>query len=368
MYSIGKMKQIKSIFVPRAGDENPYQNQLLENLKKLDVKVERPGFGEYFFLATVISHWKPDIIHFHWLSPLYLSSNRLKAILRSTIFVIQLIVIKVLRIKIIWTVHNLKNHENLHLNLDNICSKIVAKSCDAIIAHSEAAKNEIIIQFSVKNKNKIFVVPHGNYINCYDNKIDCIDARKKLKLNDSSLVFLFFGLIRPYKGVFELIDTFKTIPNENIQLVIAGKIYGETEDIKEQLEQKVIDDKRINFIPGFVADKDIQIYMNASDILVFPYKDILTSGAVLLAMSFGRACIAPIKGCIGEVLDDRGAFLYDMEEEKGLLKSMNYAIQKQPKLQSMGEHNRYLAEQYNWEKVAEMTLDIYHFCLDKTII
>jgi glycosyltransferase involved in cell wall biosynthesis len=104
--------------------------------------------------------------------------------------------------------------------------------------------------------------------------------------------------------------------------------------------------------------------MNACDVVVLPYRDIFTSGSVFLAMSFGRACIAPHKGCIGEVLDDSGAFLYDSDE--GLLQVLHYAIEKKADLPRMGKHNLQLAEQLlSWSNLAKMTLDVYQQCLSR---
>jgi glycosyltransferase involved in cell wall biosynthesis len=131
----------------------------------------------------------------------------------------------------------------------------------------------------------------------------------------------------------------------------------------DMLKQKFADDQRIKLCPGFIPDDQIQLYMNACDVVIFPYRDILTSGAVLLAMSFGRACIAPRKGCIGEVLDDTGAFLYEIDDENGLMKAMKSALDKSSHLSVMGQHNRHLAEKYNWKHIAEMTNDIYRSCL-----
>jgi beta-1,4-mannosyltransferase len=127
--------------------------------------------------------------------------------------------------------------------------------------------------------------------------------------------------------------------------------------------QNIADDKRIKLVPGFVAPDEIQMYMNATDLVIFPYRDVLTSGAVLLAMSFGKACVAPRKGCIGEVLDNDGAFLYEPDDENGLIQAMNSALQKQSQLSNMGQHNLQLAEKYNWKRIAKMTSDVYYSCI-----
>ncbi|WP_244917979.1 glycosyltransferase family 4 protein [Nostoc linckia] len=362
-------KQIKSIFLPKVIDDNPYIKQLKLHLKKLDIELVFPdtSSSRTLFLSTVFFPQKADIIHLHWLHPFFVhSKNPLVNIIKFVIIILELMILKIIGIKIIWTVHNIKNHENKNLALDRIYSLTVAKLANAMIAHCHIAKKEIVKKFSVKNADKIFVVPHGNYIEAYDNKIGKLNARKILGLQDSSMVFLFLGTIRAYKGVFELIDQFSQLNSDksnNIQLVIAGRVYDDSQEITDTLKEKIAKDPRIKFFPGFVPDDEVQVYMNACDVVIFPYRDILTSGAVILAMSFGRACIAPCKGCIGEVLDEQGAFLYQIDDKKGLMKAMNSAIEKQHELLSMGQYNFKLAQQYNWDYIAQMTADVYRHCL-----
>ncbi|MDZ8110100.1 MAG: glycosyltransferase [Nostoc sp. DedQUE12a] len=364
-----KKKHIKSIFLPKVIDDNPYIKQLKIHLEKVDIELIFPQISSSrtLFLPTVFFPKKTDVVHLHWLHPFFVrSNNQLVNIIKFIIIVSELIIIKLIGIKIIWTVHNIKNHENKNLVLDRIYSLVVARLSNAMIAHCQVAKEEIIKNFSVKNADKIFVVPHGNYIESYENKIEKLTARKILGLKDSSLVFLFLGTIRSYKGVFELIDTFSHLysdKSDNIQLLIAGKVYDDTQEITDTLQEKISKDPRIKFFPGFVPDDEVQVYMNACDLVIFPYRDILTSGAVILAMSFGRACIAPRKGCIGEVLDEQGGFLYQIDDKKGLMTAMTSAIEKQHELLSMGQHNFKLAQQYNWSSIAKMTADVYRHCL-----
>ncbi|MDZ8184277.1 MAG: glycosyltransferase [Nostoc sp. ChiSLP02] len=363
-----KTKHIKSIFLPKVIDNNPYITQLIANLQKVDIQLIIPNtYSRTFFLPTVLFPEKANVVHLHWLHPFFgRSTNHLVNFIKFLIITFELIFIKILGIKIIWTVHNIKNHENKNLILDRVYSIVVSRLANAIIAHCQAAKEEIIKEFSINNKEKIFVVPHGNYIECYENKIDRATAREKLSLKNSSLVILFLGTIRAYKGVFELIDTFNQLYTNNsddVQLVIAGRVHDDSEEITDTLRQKITNNPKIKFFPGFVPDEQVQVYMNASDIVIFPYRDILTSGAVILAMSFGRACIAPRKGCIGEVLDEGGAFLYQIDDENGLKKAINSALEKRDELLFMGKHNFELAQQYNWSYIAKMTADVYHHCL-----
>ncbi|MBD2439595.1 glycosyltransferase [Nostoc sp. FACHB-110] len=356
---------MKSVFLPKFVYDNPYIAQLINSLKYEGIELNLPSesSSQSFFLPILFSPKKADFVHFHWLHPFFQHKNPLVNTVKLFLVALQLIILKLLNIKIIWTVHNLKNHENVNLVFERICSIIMAKLSNAIITHCQIAKTDAIKEFQIRNQAKVFVVPHGNYIECYENKIDKSSARKRLGLKSSSFVFLFLGSIRLYKGVFELIETFSQLPGDNIELVIAGRVHDDSLEMTEILRQKIANDSRIKFFPGFIPNDEIQVYMNACDVVLFPYRDILTSGAVLLAMSFAKACIAPRRGCIGEVLADNGAFLYQIDDQQGLQKSMDSALERQDELFSMGQYNFQLAKQYNWQYIAAMTADVYGYCL-----
>lgn len=351
---------LKTIFVPLFLEINPYQKQLSEHLIKLGVQVQGVDKRK-IFLPTAVNQWSPNILHIHWLHTFFKAPNTTQSLFRLVKFVSGLIILRIMGVKIVWTAHNLKIHENLYPLLDEICAFVIVRLAHAVIAHCEAAKCEIATTLRLKNKDKIFVVPHGNYIGCYENTLDQGEARKALNIPNSNLVFLFLGLIRPYKGVFELLEAFKQLHRNEVQLVIAGKVWND--ELSEQVRQKTESHDNIKFMPGFVPDAQIQVYMNACDVVVFPYRDVLTSGAVILAMSFGRTCIAPRMGCIGEILDNSGAFLYDPNLEEGLFQAMNRAVENSADLLRMGEYNKQLADQWSWNHVAQKTLNVYQWCL-----
>lgn len=350
--------KIKVCFFPLWQEKNPYQKLLIEQLLKLGIEMQEATKKSILFRGRR----QVDILHLHWLHPYFLAAKRREVLFNIVKFSIFLFFSRLRGVKIIWTAHNLKNHENQNLWLERVGTIIVTRLCHAIIAHCEAAKDEVIKTFKIANKDKILVIPHGNYIDYYENKIDRESARKILDIPSSNLVLLFLGLIRPYKGVLELIETFQQVRQDGTQLLIAGKVLHNPK-LEEQIQQKVAKTEGVKLIADFIPDEQIQVYMNACDVVVFPYRDILTSGGVLLAMSFDRACIVPHRGCIGEVLDDAGAFLYSPDMEDGLLQAIREAIKQHSALQQMGKHNRQLAQKYSWDRIGEMTLEVYQSCL-----
>lgn len=351
---------IVSVFIPYWPD-NPYQVELAKSLEFHHIRVEKGVRLRTLFIRSILWHSKPDILHLHWLHYLLQRSSTAKSLAKTFRFIIGLIIFKLMGVKLVWTAHNLKNHENQNLIVDRTCTWVVAKLANVIIAHSISAKSEVIRTFNLKNESKVFVVPHGNYIDCYENKIKRAEARKILGVPSSATVLLFLGNIRPYKGVLDLIESFKRLGKNNAHLVIAGRVFNK--ELTDLIAEKIAGHDNINFYPGFVADDRIQVYMQACDIVTLPYKEGLTSGAAILAMSFGKACIAPRTTCFKEILDEKGSFLYDSDDNDGLLKGMNLALLRKSKLVVMGKYNFEVAKEWDWNKIGQMTAGTYVQCL-----
>ena len=350
----GGVRGLEVIFSPW-WPTNPYHKLLSEHLGKLGVRVR--GVRDIFFLPVGSGRRRPDVLHLHAPYRAALASNAPKAVLKLTAFLLELLVLRLAGIRIVWTVHELKNHENRYPNLDRICTVLVAGLAHAIVVHCKTAGREVAGALSARSREKVAVVPHGNYLGYYENKVGRAEAREILGIRESDLVFLFLGLIRAYKGVPELIDVFDGLGPEGARLMVVGRMANE--EIAGLLERKAAGRDDVEVVPGFVPDDRIQEYMNACDVVVLPYRDIMTSGSVLLAMSFGKACVAPRMGCIGDVLDDSGALLYDPDGEEGLSDAINRAVRRRHDLPRMGEYNRRLVERWGWDQTARMTLDVY---------
>ena len=363
------MRSYKIIHIPPWEIENTYLRLLLDNLKKLGLDVECGKTIKYLtfvdmsLLFNATRNSRPDIIHLHWQHPFLLDNTRFRTIVKSLLFIIQLFIIKILGVKLVWTVHNLKNHENKHEELELFFSRIIARHADAIITFCEAAKLDIQKVFKVKKSDKIYVIQHGSYRNAYKNTVSREEARSRLHLSSTDLTFLYLGMIRPYKGVLELIETFQKLDKNHSKLIIAGKL--QSQQLVNLLEKKAGGNSSIRLILKFIPDDEIQIYMNAADIVVLPYRDVLNSGTVILGMSFGKAIIAPRIGCIPDTLDDIGSFLYTPDDQHGLLNVMKQAMLAKSKLRKMGDHNLELDKKLDWQNIAALTYNVYKECLGK---
>ena len=345
------------VFVPYWGRANPYQDALAEHLSAFGMEVEKIRSLKALFRGGVFMPRVPDIVHLHWL-PVF-GWRQLRAF-RCLAFVLRLVLLRLRGVRVIWTIHNLLPHESRHRKMDWLLTRSVAGLSSGMIVHGQSAKRQAMTMWGLRDEGRFAVIPHGNYRDNYPNDVSRAAAREKLALDASEVVFLFLGAIRPYKGVLELIDAFRTLAADHTALVIAGKPLND--EFTQEIETARAHSDRIRFRPGFVPDDEVQVYMNAADVVVLPYQHILSSGAALLAMSFGKPCVAPAIGCLRDVLDDSGAFLYDAESEAGLLESMRHALEARGDLPRMGRHNREAASHWTWEKAAEATKALYECC------
>jgi beta-1,4-mannosyltransferase len=352
------MNQMKVIFLPDASQNNPYQRELAVALEKRGVKVRMSnGIGRLPILGAMWVHGKPDVLHLHWTHPFLLGSDFLISIFQSMCFVVELLIVKLLGTKIIWTVHNLFEHERRYPQVELFFARLLVRLYDQLIIHCSFAREVVVQSYHLPNrvKDKIYVIPHGNYIESYENRVTREEARAKIGLEDRDIVFLYFGMIRPYKGVLRMTDAFRKLHNPRVRLLIVGEPASEA--IRRELRRFCESDRRIRAFLKFVPDEDVQLYMNAADVVVLPFQDILTSGSALLAMSFGKAIIVPRLGCIPEVLDKKSGFLYNHNEEQGLLGAMKQA--SLANLAVMGKYNYDKAKGFDWNMIAQKTHEVY---------
>ncbi|MEM7726714.1 MAG: glycosyltransferase family 4 protein [Cyanobacteria bacterium P01_A01_bin.45] len=367
---------LKTFFLSKL-EENPYQTLLSKSLQKYSVQIKG---GEYqlqsiYFIFEVLKNGKPDIFHIHDVHyflqgkkyPVHplLDRDELRRPLKFIIFILQILILKVLGVKIIWTVHEwLDKYDNGRQNIPKIIVKIVTNLFDGIITHSELTKKQVIQETDEINSSKVHVVPHGNYIGFYQNTVTGEAARRKLNISPDKLVFLLFGNIYSNKGFLKAIDDYHqltSVGSGDTFLLIVGHVAEQS--MYQQIYERTIGDNQIKFVPHKVTNNDIQNYMNACDCVILPYKIFTTSGVALLSMSFGKACIAPNVGFFQETFDSGGAFLYNPADNKGLLNAMRQSIKMKSKLLSMGEYNYRKAQQWNWDDVGELTFKIYRHYL-----
>ena len=356
-------KPINVIFMSHWFD-NPYKRLLISNLENYNVKVEEYP-NRIFFISQVLKKGKPQILHLQTLHRFFVSNNKIYSWLKFTVFIIQLLILKLIKVETVFTVHEWQDKlcDGKH-DITPLQALIIGQCLSGIVTHCPSTKEMITEAMNLKNPDKVFVVPHGNYIGVYENQISRSEARKSLNISSDDFVFLLFGGIHKGKGTFDGIEAFQKIANNHTRLVIAG--LASTKVLKEEVLTAVKGWENISFVGADhgIPDDEIQLYMNASDCVVLPYKIFTTSGVTILAMSYSKACIAPKLGFFDDILDEKGAFFYVHNNNESLAKAMSLSLEKKGDfLLDMGKYNYEKAKQWDWNSIAEKTYDVYQYCL-----
>jgi Glycosyltransferase len=348
---------LEAHFVPR-WPNNPYQAELARHLSSHGVAVSTESRLKDILHAARRKARAPAIVHLHAVPPFSWHPRRL---LRLAAFVFRLFQLRRAGTRLVWTVHNACDHESAHPRIDRLLARAAYHAVDAAILHSPGARSLAEQQWRTRRTRNVFLIHHGHFIDSYRAPLSRAQARTQLGIPLEALVFLFLGNVRPYKGVPQLVREFKAVASPHLRLVIAGDVHSP--ELEADIVREIDDSPLVDFRPGFVPDADVSTYLSACNAVVFPYTKALTSGALILAMSFGRACIAPAIGALADTLSPRGGYLFDPADSAALRNALSAAIRSATKLDAMGAHNHRRARQWGWDEAARQTAHVYQTVL-----
>lgn len=332
-------------------------------LKKQGVSVFRHCDPVPFSLPIVAAvRNRIDIVHLHWIHPFFLfgskrwlykiPGSRIFSLVAALVFLAQIVLLQLVCEQIVWTVHNLHNHEKRYLTLDHWVGTQVANHADVVQVWDEQTANAVCKTYNVP-QTKVVKLPHGNFDSRY--KLNTKpDPAAELGVDGYERVYLFFGMIRPYKNVSTLIRTFQAVSSPTDCLLIAGNpMDGQLRrSVETAAENAVNVYTHLKYIP----DSTVPMYFAAADICVFPYKEIFNSGSILLAMTLGKTFVAPQKGAIPSIAPEGNILYEDLNE--GLTEARNISDET---LSSVGNVNRGVAlMNHNWDDIADRTKQIYY--------
>ncbi|MFO0452093.1 MAG: glycosyltransferase family 4 protein [Pseudomonadota bacterium] len=268
---------------------------------------------------------RSDTVHLHWPSFLY-SSPQTGPTARSIARYLALLAsIRGRGAAPVWTAHNLLPHDSGRARLAHkVVRHATIRLSRAVFAHGPSAAR-IIAQGFPEASGKLHVIPHGHWVGYYKNQISRTEARARLDLGNE-FTYLFLGQCRPYKDLLTLISAFSRQTGA-IRLIIAGQFKSAT--YRAEVERAANGDSRIRVVDCHVPDDDLQVYLNAADCMVLPYVESLTSGACVLAMSFGLPVVAPAVGSLCDLLTASTGVAYDRRNPDGLVDAMRTAQARQ---------------------------------------
>ena len=258
---------------------------------------------------------------------------------------------------LVWTMHNATPHDGDQEEIEQELRlrEYVARHFAGVVVLNEAGRQEARKFF---RDGMIEVVPHPGFRGVYGPAIPREVTRDKMGYPHDAFIFGTLGAVRPYKGLELIIEAFQGLDSDNARLIIVGA--ARRQDYLDRLQARAKDDDRIAIRTGrTVPAADIPIWLGLMDIAVFGFKTILTSGSVILALSYGLPVIAPRLGGLPEVVIlEQTGWLYEPNDVVSLRETMQTAMSD-----PLIAHMRYMAapslDEVAPEKVADKMEDAF---------
>ncbi len=223
---------------------------------------------------------------------------------------------------------------------------------DAVVAHSEHGAARLREEVGL-DPGRVRVIPHGAF-----DYLTRLPEEKPLPAELEGAegpVILFFGLLRPYKGIENLLAAFRGIAGA--ELWIVGNPRMEVAPLRALAAQA---GGRVRFVTRFVADAEIPAIFRAADVLALPYLDAEHSGVLYTGLAFGKPMVISAVGGFPEVAATGAGRLVapgDVAELRAALEELVGSAAARAELGDAAR--RAAAGPFSWERAASLTLDLY---------
>jgi glycosyltransferase involved in cell wall biosynthesis len=232
---------------------------------------------------------------------------------------------------------------------------------DAVIVHTVQQHEEITTAIP-DIAERVHVIAHGAARAPRPNVAERVRSRERLRVHPDRAMLLFFGLIKPYKGLEYLLEAMPNVAAmvPDVLLLIAGEPLMPLRGLEHQIDTLGLRD-HVSLRPGFVPTPEVSTYLNAADLLVAPYVSIGASGVVVMAQGHGLPAVVTRVGGLPEFVEpDRCGIVVPPGSPAALAEAICRALGDREALAQMGERaRRRLARDNDWSDVAERTLALY---------
>jgi len=259
---------------------------------------------------------------------------------------------------VVLTVHDVKPHYERFVSRASFIRRSL-QIPHRLIVHYEDGKRQLVDYWGACAEH-IDVIPHG--IIPLQNPPSPIDAREKLNLPSDRQIILFFGGIRPNKGLDILLKALEIVKSRNrrVLLVIAGGLLGRFNfgSYADIIKKADLSDYVQTFIQ-FVPEKEVDYFFAASNLVVLPYlKFEAQSGVLLRAYAHKKPVVASNVGAMSELVSsDKVGLVVEPGDAELLAEAVISVLGSLDKFQS--SYSPELEDKYSWKHIAEMTMRSY---------
>lgn len=270
-------------------------------------------FPSILVAAAFLARRKPDVLILQWWTG---------ATLHSSLVLVALA--RILGTKVVVEVHESQDVGEMSREIArryvDLCAPWLFRMTERFVVHSEADVEVLHDRFGI-DRRRIEVVrlpPFDHY------RL----GRRLRAAPDTVCNLLWLGVIRPFKGVEDLVDAFDAMDDATAQrywLTVVGETWEGWTLPAERIEQSPRR-SRISFVDRYVTDEEVDAYFGGADVVVLPYHRSSASGPLQVAMSYGIPVVVTAVGGLPEaVAEYEGAVVVDPEDPEALLEGIEKA-------------------------------------------
>ena len=217
-------------------------------------------------------------------------------------------------VKLVFICHNIVEHETRHWKLP--LTRAVLRYGNRFIVHSKQEFKEFRCFIGLDGLTRHPMPPFSSF-----------PSAKRTLPRRAGLELLFFGIVRPYKGIDTLLDAISLLKGSDVFLSVVGEWWPEAESIKERCKDKAINSKT-EIVDRYVSDQEAADYFARADVVVLPYHGQKSSGVVPLATFYEKPVIASKSAGIADMIEDEvSGLLVEPRSPKALAEAIERLLE-----------------------------------------
>lgn len=205
-------------------------------------------------------------------------------------------------VPILYICHNVLPHDGGGL-LDRLLARTTLRPGDAFIVHSERDERRLYTLLPDAHVIRSHLPTYAEVAERREAR-GVVSLRQQLGLAEGQPVALFFGFVRPYKGLTYLLDALPAVLDHiDLHLLVVGEFWQSSEPYRRRVEAHGVE-RAVTFVDRYIPNEELPLYFESADVVVLPYVTATQSAVVQLAFGFEKPVITTAVGGLTEVVED----------------------------------------------------------------
>jgi glycosyltransferase involved in cell wall biosynthesis len=281
--------------------------------------------------AREIAKQRPGLVVFHWWTVFW-----------APCFIIMIGFLRRRGFRVALICHNLVDHEASGLKA--AISRRVIGMADAYLVHSSDHADILRREWPHKAIELHSIPIYGHYP----------PARGTLAKR-GRIELLFFGFIRPYKGLDVLLGALKLLGDKDVYLTVIGEYWGNPKALVEQHA----DHPHVELHLRYMSDAEAAEYFERADFVVLPYREATPSAVASVAFHYDTPIIASrVAGLMDVVIDGQTGILVAPKDPEALANVLRTASRSQS--QRLAEEVTRYKQSHGWHSLCAALYRLAH--------